>query len=420
MHVGYRDVLAIRRYRWLWLGDTVSSLGDSVSFVALVWIVFETSGSSSTLGWFVVAYTAPVILGGPLVGVVLDRFDRRRLLIVDNLCRTGLMALVPLLHYAGVLAVWHLYLVAVVYGLLKMFPLAGVPALIPGLVPDDGLDAADALESVSFFLSAVAGAAVGGLLVAAVGGANALWIDAASYAFFALALWQMGPVRSHASSQPHGAPSLRTAASFLLRTPVIVATTLMFMLVNVGEGMLQVVMPVYVRDVLDAGPGVYGGLVSVAAAAGLLGALAAGVSGGRFPLGRAIAVSQILAGACFAALAGTPALLLTFGLFALGSLFLGPLTVWAQTIPYALHPTRHAGPRVRDPAHAHAIGGPARRAARRASAHERRHPSSRACGRRAAHRAGDRRSAGRDARAGPARHRRGVELAGQSATTPAP
>ena len=50
MHTGYRDVLSIRRYRWLWLGETASSLGDSVSFVALVWLVYETSGSSSTVG----------------------------------------------------------------------------------------------------------------------------------------------------------------------------------------------------------------------------------------------------------------------------------------------------------------------------------------------------------------------------------
>jgi MFS family permease len=328
----YRDVLAIRRYRWLWLGDTVSSLGDSVSFVALVWLVYETSGSSGTVGWFVAAYTAPVLVGGPFVGAVLDRFDRRRLLIADNVVRAGLIALVPLLHLGGVLELWQLYVVAIVYGLLRMFPLAGVPALIPDLVPDDRLEAANALETVSYFLSAVIGAAVAGVLVAAVGAASTLWLDAASYVFFALALWRMGRVPTAPAARGEEAASIRAAVRFVAMTPVLVATTLMFMLVNVGEGILQVVLPVYVREVLDAGPATYGALVSVAAAAGVLGALAAGLSAGGLPLGRAIAVSEILAGLAFAALAGTPGLALALFLFALGSLFLGPLTVWAQTI----------------------------------------------------------------------------------------
>jgi MFS family permease len=119
---------------------------------------------------------------------------------------------------------------------------------------------------------------------------------------------------------------------FVVAIPVIVATTVMFMLVNVGEGILQVVMPVYVREVLEAGPGTYGALVSVAAGAGVLGALAAGLSAGRLQLARAIAVSEILAGLAFAALARTPGLGVALLVFALGSLFLGPLTVWAQTI----------------------------------------------------------------------------------------
>jgi MFS family permease len=327
----YRDVLANRRYRWLWLGDTVSSLGDSVSFLALVWLVYETSGSSRTLGWFLAVYSAPVIVGGPLVGAVLDRFDRRRLLIADNALRAGLMALVPLLHYGGALRLWHVYVVAFAYGVLKMFPLAGVPALIPDLVPDEQLEAANALETVSFFLSAVVGAAVAGALVAAVGGASALWLDAASYLVFAFALWRMGSVPAPtATGRDEG--SIRGALRFVLRTPVILATTLMFMLVNVGEGILQVLTPVYVRELLAAGAGTYGTLVSVAAAAGVVGALAAGASARSLPLGTAIAVSQVLAGLAYAALAGTPSLGLAFVLFALGAVCLGPLTVWAQTI----------------------------------------------------------------------------------------
>jgi MFS family permease len=340
----YRDVLSIRRFRLLWAGDTLSSFGDSVGFLALVWIVYDTAGSATTLGAFVAAYTAPVVLGGPLAGAALDRFDRRRLMLVDNVGRGGVVALVPLLHYAGALRLWHLYVVAVVYGLLRMIPLAGVPSLIPDLVPQERLDAANALETVSFFLSAVVGAGLAGVLIGVLGGPNVLWIDAASYFAFALALWRIGELeRPSVEPAKRRARTIREAARFVLATPILLATTLMYMLVNVGEGIVSVVMPVYVREVLAGGPGTYGALVSVAAAAGLVGALGAGAVTPRMPIGRAIALSEIVAGVSYAALAAEPVLALTFVILAAGAFFLGPLTVWAQTIRMSLIPPEMRG-----------------------------------------------------------------------------
>ena len=337
------DVLALRRYRLLWIGDTLSSLGDSVGFLALIWLVYVTAGSAATLGGFVATYTAPVIVGGPLVGAALDRFDRRRLMLADNVVRGVLVALVPMLHVLGVLAVWQLYVFAFVYGLLKMVPLAGVPALIPELVPEERLEAANGLESVSFFLSSVVGAAAAGALIGAVGGANALWVDAASYAAFALALWRLGPVAPPSVSSADGAPQpVRDALRFIARTPVILATTLMFMSVNIGSGIVEVITPVYVKHVLGAGPGTYGALLSVSAVAGLAGALLAGTTG-SWQLGRAIAVSEIAAGGAYAGLAAKPGLALVFLVLAGAALFLGPLTVWAQTIRMRLIPAAMRG-----------------------------------------------------------------------------
>lgn len=344
MHVmgGYVALLRVRSFRLLWLGDTASSLGDSVGFLALIWLVYSTAGSAATLGGFIATYTAPVLLGGPLVGAALDRFDRRRLLIVDSVFRGGLVLLIPVLHVLGVLQIWELYVFAFAYGLLKMIPLAGVPTLIPDLAPADALEAANALESVTFFLASVVGAALAGVLIAAVGGANALWIDAASYAVFAFALWRIGPIdtdpeQAHATSAP-----FREALHFVLSTPIILATTLMFMSVNIGSGAIDVIVPVYVKRVLHAGPATYGALVSVAAAAGLVGALVGGGLRG-VGLGRAIAACEIVAGLAYAGFAGRPSIAPTFAVFALAALCLGPLTVWAQTIRMRLIPAAMRG-----------------------------------------------------------------------------
>ena len=333
----------MRRYRLLWLGDTASSLGDSVGFLALVWLVYSTAGSTASLGGFVATYTAPVLVGGPLVGAALDRFDRRRLMIADNVLRGALVTLVPVLHLLGALRIWELYVFAFVYGLLKMIPLAGVPALMPDVVPPERLEEANALESVTFFLSSVVGAAAAGVLIAAVGGANALWIDGASYAIFAVALVRIGPLGAADDESPARlARPIRDALRFVAATPIVLATTLMFMSVNVGSGAIEVIVPVYVRHTLHAGPGTYGALLSVAAAAGLVGAIAGG-SVRRVPLGRAIALCEIAGGGAYAGLAGKPGIVPAFVLFAAAALCLGPLTVWAQTIRMRLIPPSMRG-----------------------------------------------------------------------------
>lgn len=336
---GYLRVLRIRRFRLLWLGATTSSLGDSVSLLALIWLVYLTGGSATKLGWFVAAYTAPVIVGGPFVGAALDRFDRRLIMTVDNIVRGALVGLLPILSYSHVLGIWQLYGFAVLYGFLKMIPLAGVPTVIPDLVPAEDFDTANALESISFYLSAVAGPAAAGLLIAGIGAINVLWLDAASYFVFAFALVRLGPLpRAPRAVRGDERRTISHSLRFVAGIPILLATTVMFMFVNVGEGIVEVITPVYVRQVLQAGAATYGALVAVAGAAGLAGAFVAGASASRLPLGRAIALSEIAAGCAYATLAGKPPIALTFVGLALGALCLGPLTVWAQTVRMHLIP----------------------------------------------------------------------------------
>jgi MFS family permease len=257
-------------------------------------------------------------------------------MIVDSLARAAAVASVPAVALAATVPVWQLYVVAGVYGLLKMIPLAGVPALVPDLVPADRYQAANALESISYFLSSVAGTFLAGGLVAAIGGAAALWLDAASYVAFAVTLVLIGPVA--AEDVRAAAPRLRDALRFLMRTRIVLATTAMFMCVNVGSGVIIVALPVYVRTVLHGGATAYGAVLGCLAAAGLVGAVVGG-SRSFGALGRAIAAAEVAAGAAYALLVARPSVLL----LAAAALLLGPLTVWAQTIRMRLIPPELRG-----------------------------------------------------------------------------
>ena len=161
----YRRVLRDRRFALLWGGVTVSLFGDALTWVSLVWLTFELGGGPADVGILAVCYTAPVIVGGLVAGVLLDRYDRRRLLIADNTIRGLAMLSVPIAAAMGTLGQAQLDIVAAVYGLLYMISLAGFPSIIPDLVPADDLSTANALESLSFSVGGVAGPALAGLLI---------------------------------------------------------------------------------------------------------------------------------------------------------------------------------------------------------------------------------------------------------------
>jgi MFS family permease len=373
----YRTTLGYRDFRLLWTGMTLSALGDSMSLVALLWLVYQTTGSVRQLGWFVAAYTAPVAIGGLAAGSVLDRFDRRAVLLADNLLRGAAFATVPLLYHAHALALWHLYLVAVLFALCKMLPLAGVPAMIPELVPPQELDSANALESIGYGVATLAGPAAAGVLLTHLNGADVIAVDAATYLTFAALLWRSRPPARRPSADLAPAPAaggvqadgnLEAAVSpevgvgvdvkdvpagngagvlpalrFVLGQPAIVATTVMFMLFNVGLGIILVLLPVYARTVLAGGATGFGLLSSALAGGELAGAAAAGMVSSRWPLGRAIAGSQLAAGAFLLGLVALPQLPGAVAVLGLSAVCSGPLTVWAQTLRMRLIPAHLRG-----------------------------------------------------------------------------
>ncbi|MEH1130353.1 MFS transporter [Micromonospora sp. CPCC 206061] len=345
----YLHVLSTPDFRRLWTGATISMLGDGMTFVALSWLVLSRPGGTTQLGLLGICYTAPVLLGGLAVGPLLDRFDKRTVLIADSLLRAVAVASVPLTAALDATPAWLPFTVAAVYGLLKMVPLAGFPAAIPQLVDETDLDPANALESLSFSLANVVGPAAAGLLITQIGAANVLLIDSATFLLFALATAtvrrplrpQIAPASADGNTVDT-APSRSPSLASLARDRVIVATTIAFMAFNIAEGMLMVTGPWLAKNHLPGGAAALGALLSAMAAGEIIGAAFAGQHQPRRSRVQTIGVIQAAAAVAFLALLATPRqLLVGAGFFAIG-LLSAPMTVWAQSlrmrrIPPALH-----------------------------------------------------------------------------------
>ena len=329
----YRRLLRNQPFARLWTGSTVSAFGDSLTWVALVWLVYSRTGSPRQVSVLVVVATAPVFVGGVLMGSALDRFERRRFLALVNAVLGAAVMSVPLVALAGGVSSIHLFVVAGLYGFLKMANWAGVPSIVAALVCDpDDLATANAMESVSFGLADVAGPAAAGVLIAVLGATHVLGIDAATYLVFVIALLSLPRQDVPARDPYERGLGLRPALRFLKSDRAVFATTVMFMSANVGEGMTVVLIPVYAREVLGGGAGTYGLLLSAFALAATAGAALVGAVAWRRPLGRSIAGSQALFAVGYLPLVTLPGLAPAVCALALAGALGSPLTIWAQTL----------------------------------------------------------------------------------------
>ncbi len=342
----YLRLLRNRPFAALWAGSTASAVGDAMTWVAIAWLGFERGGAGLVAALVVVS-TAPVIVGGLAMGVALDRFERRGVLLTVNAFLGCVVAAVPLWAAVGGEApTWLLFAVGGLYGLLKMANWAGVPSLIPDLVDSAELDTANAMESATFGIADVAGPAVAGALIGLFGAERVLAVDAASYLVFVICLTGVPRHRATAAEVPPGErrrTRLGPAFTFLVRTPPVRATTLMYMAINAGETMLIVLLPAYTRTVLGGGARTYGLLVSVFAVGTLAGTVAAGAVRWPWPLGRSIAVAATLSGGALAFLAVRPGLPGTTTTLLAAGVLASPLTVWAQTIRMRVIPQELRG-----------------------------------------------------------------------------
>jgi DHA3 family tetracycline resistance protein-like MFS transporter len=184
--------LGIRDFAFLWTGMTVSLLGDGIYFVTIAWQVYELSNAPTALSIVGLAWTLPLVLFVLLGGVISDRFDRRRVMIIADVLRGLAIAVIGVLAVARELELWHLVVLVAFYGAGEALFMPSFTAIVPDIVPRDLLVEANSLDIfVRTMTARMAGPAIGGVAIGAFGTGGAFLLDAASFGVSALALLAM-------------------------------------------------------------------------------------------------------------------------------------------------------------------------------------------------------------------------------------
>jgi MFS family permease len=282
--------LRIRNYRLYFLGQIVSLSGTWMQSVGQVWLVLKLTGSGVDLGVVVALQFLPVLLGGSWGGVIADRVDKRKLLIVTQTV-SGLLALaLGVLTVTNVVALWMVYGLALGLGCVTLVDMPARQSFVMEMVGRKDLANAVSLNSVVVNAARVVGPALAGLLIATVGIGICFLVNAVSYVAVVVAL-----VRMRAAELDRGAPiprkkgQLREGFRYVWSKPDLRVPLLLMAVVGTIAYNFSVTFPLIVHRVFHGGAGVYGVLFAVMGTGA--------VAGGLVVAAKARATRELLAAA---------------------------------------------------------------------------------------------------------------------------
>ena len=168
-----------RNFALLWFGGLISLIGDRAMFIALEFYVYQQTGSTLRMAALFTAYYLPMVLFGSVAGVFVDRWNRRRIMIVTNLLQAGVMLLLLLVHSGEWL--WLIYLVAFIQSSASMFFGPAESAIVPNLVGKEQLVPANALGNLNNTIARLAGPPIGGILLGLFGMEVVVIADSVSF-----------------------------------------------------------------------------------------------------------------------------------------------------------------------------------------------------------------------------------------------
>ncbi len=180
--------LRTRDFRLIFSGETVSLLGDQFHFVALAWLALQLTGSGLALGTVLMTAAIPRAVFMLLGGALSDRFSPRNLMLTSNAIRAVVVGVLAALVISGNAQLWHLYVLAAIFGLVDAFFYPALNTIVPMLVSETHLPAANALMQGTQQLTGLIGPALAGLVIAAVQTGPAFAVDAISFAVAATVL----------------------------------------------------------------------------------------------------------------------------------------------------------------------------------------------------------------------------------------
>ena len=328
----------MRSFLVIWAGQLVSALGSGLTGFAVPVVVFQQSGSAEQFGLLIFAWMVPSLLVSPIAGTLVDRWDRRTVLIAADAASAVMTLLLAALVLSGRFELWWLFLATVVSSLVSAFQEPAFTASIAALVPRRHYARAIGLVQLLAPASMIAAPLLGGALVVTIGLGTIMLIDAATFVVAVVGLLFVSiprPPRVEAPAEETAGPAwlaggrrfMRDAAAglrFIRARPGLLGLLAFFAVTNFWSGFVNPLLGPLVLSF--ARPEEFAGVQAAAGVGAILGGVAMGIWGGPKRRVAAVLGFAAVAGLCTAALGLRPSVpLIVVGVF-----------VWAASTPLVM------------------------------------------------------------------------------------
>jgi len=260
-----------RNFRLFWTGQLISVVGTWMQSVAQGWLMHRLTSSPLMLGLLGFCQFVPVTLFTLSAGVVVDRVDKRKLILATQTLMLLQAATLAAVVSTGVVTPWMVLVLAFLFGAINAFDLPARQAFLIEMVGKEDLSNAIALNSAAFNTARVFGPAVAGVLLATIGEAGCFWLNAISYIAVIAGLLWMTPI-ARAVREPSSA-TLMDGVRYAWSMPPV-RNLLVLLGIAAGLGFqYSVLLPVYARDILHSGAQAYGLMMAAFGVGSLLSAM---------------------------------------------------------------------------------------------------------------------------------------------------
>ena len=273
--------LRLRDFRLIFAGETISVLGDQFHFVALAWLALQLTGSGLALGTVLMTAAIPRAVFVLVGGAFSDRFSPRTLILVSNVIRGVVVGVVAALVVTGSAELWHLYVLAAIFGIVDAFFYPALNTIIPMVVPGRMLAPANAVIQGSAQIMGLIGPALAGAFIALLQTGPAFVIDAASFGVAALAVFLVRGGRRATSSSSGERENVLASIGSGLRVawadPAVRGTVVLIAAVNLAfTGPTSVGLAWLADNRFEGGSAAFGFLFAAWGGGALIGAVIGG------------------------------------------------------------------------------------------------------------------------------------------------
>ena len=263
-----------RNFRLFFVGQTISNTGNWLTMVALTLLVLHRTGSGVAVGLLTACQFGPILLLSPWAGVIVDRMDKRKLLLITQSLEMAQSFTLAGLAFLHQVPLWVFYSTAAAGGCMLAFDNPVRRTFVNEMVPIEDVPNAVTLYSAMVNLSRVAGPAIAGVLVVTVGYGWAFTVDALSYVSVLVAITMMRPGElRRVPIAPRGRGQIRAGLRFIARVPELRITFAMLLVIGTISYNFSVVFPLFVEQGLHRGDTAYTLVYSAFSVGALVGAL---------------------------------------------------------------------------------------------------------------------------------------------------